>query len=95
MAVAWQSYFEEAKSAAHSYLKRISADLESSSLAVETRHLPGDPAANIIDLASRTPDSFIAMTSRGQGGLARAVLGSVADRVVRHAAEPVLVIRPK
>jgi nucleotide-binding universal stress UspA family protein len=93
-AIAWQSYFEEAKSAADSYLKKISADFEDASPVVETRHMPGEPAANIIDLASSTPDSFIAMTSRGQGGLARAVLGSVADRVVRHCAEPVLIVRP-
>jgi nucleotide-binding universal stress UspA family protein len=33
------------------------------------------------------------MGSRGQGGLRRALMGSVSDAVVRHAHCPVLVIR--
>jgi len=53
----------------------------------------GDPAAKIIDLAQETPNSLIAMCSHGRSGIGRWVLGGVADRVIRHSGDPVLVIR--
>lgn len=39
--------------------------------------------------------NLIAMGTHGRGGLKRWIMGSVADRVVREAAIPVLVIRPR
>jgi nucleotide-binding universal stress UspA family protein len=36
---------------------------------------------------------MVAMTTHGRSGVARCVLGSVADRLVRHAGVPVLVVR--
>ena len=47
----------------------------------------------LVDLAQSTPDSLVAMTTRGRSGVARWVLGSVTDRVVRHSGDPVLVVR--
>jgi nucleotide-binding universal stress UspA family protein len=46
-------------------------------------------------IAARAPDEVIVMTTNGKGGLDRAVFGSVADKVVRSATCPVLVIRPE
>ncbi len=60
---------------------------------IEQALLHGDAASAIIELASHTPNSFVAMTTRGRTGLSRTVLGSVADRVMRHCDEPVLMIR--
>ncbi len=37
---------------------------------------------------------LIALTSHGRGGLSRALMGNVADRLVRHSATPVLLVRP-
>ena len=48
----------------------------------------------IIDLAQRTPDSLVAMSTHGRSGMGRWVLGSVTDRVVCYCGDPVLVIRP-
>jgi nucleotide-binding universal stress UspA family protein len=48
----------------------------------------------IIDLAQRSPDSIVAMSTHGRSGIGRWVLGSVADRVVSYSGGPVLVIRP-
>jgi nucleotide-binding universal stress UspA family protein len=56
--------------------------------------MEGDPAGEIIDLAQRTPNNLIAMSSHGKSGIAQWVLGSVAERVVHHSRDPVLVIRP-
>jgi nucleotide-binding universal stress UspA family protein len=55
----------------------------------------GGPAAEIIDLARRTPDNLIAMSTHGASGLRRWVLGNVTERVVRYSSDPVLVIRPR
>ena len=54
----------------------------------------GKGAEEIIDLARRTQNSLVAMSSHGRSGMGRWVLGSVTDRVVCYCGDPVLVIRP-
>jgi nucleotide-binding universal stress UspA family protein len=54
----------------------------------------GKGAEEIIDLAQRTPDNMVAMSTHGRSGIGRWVLGSVTDRVVSYCGDPVLVIRP-
>jgi nucleotide-binding universal stress UspA family protein len=49
-------------------------------------------AQAIIDQSTAQP-SLVAMTTHGRGGVGRMVLGSVTDRVVRHANVPILVMR--
>jgi nucleotide-binding universal stress UspA family protein len=56
--------------------------------------IEGDPAGEIIDLAQRTPSNLIAMSSHGKSGIAEWVMGSVAEKVIHHSRDPVLVIRP-
>ena len=48
----------------------------------------------IIELARKTADNMIAMSSHGRSGIGRWVLGSATDRVVSYGGDPVLVIRP-
>lgn len=48
----------------------------------------------IVHLAEDIGADLIVIGSRGLGGLRRALLGNVADSVVRHAHCPVLVVRP-
>ncbi|MEI6739511.1 MAG: universal stress protein [Gemmatimonadaceae bacterium] len=48
----------------------------------------------ILDEAARIGAGAISMATHGRGGIARAVLGSVADEVIRHAHVPILVIHP-
>ena len=47
----------------------------------------------IIDFARNKPGSVIAMCSHGRSGVRRWVLGSVTENVVRHASNPVLILR--
>ncbi|MEY3144187.1 MAG: hypothetical protein RLY21_2680 [Planctomycetota bacterium] len=53
----------------------------------------GEPSLVIEDVARRTPNAFVVMGNRGLGPIRRVFLGSVADRVLRHAECPVLVVR--
>ena len=48
----------------------------------------------IVHLAEYIDAGLIVIGSRGFGGMKRALMGNVADSVVRHAHCPVLVVRP-
>lgn len=62
-------------------------------LSVESKVLYGEPAQAIVDLTHEYPDSVVTMTTHGRSGMSRWLMGSVADKVVRNAAGPVLVLR--
>jgi nucleotide-binding universal stress UspA family protein len=53
----------------------------------------GDPGQTITDLASEIQADLIVIPSHGRTGVKRLLLGSVAERVVRLAHCPVLVLR--
>ncbi len=53
----------------------------------------GKPAEAILSYAESIPNSLITIATHGRSGLARWVFGSVAEKVLRGATEPVLVIR--
>ncbi|MBI3622243.1 MAG: universal stress protein [Nitrospirae bacterium] len=61
-------------------------------MAVQTSLLRGAPAFEIIDEARRRRADLIVMGTHGRTGLQHLVLGSVAERVVRLAACPVLTV---
>ena len=54
----------------------------------------GFAADEIIAMGKKTAANLIAMSSHGRSGVKRWVLGSVAETVVRHSADPVLIARP-
>ena len=53
----------------------------------------GDPAAEIIDYAESQKIDLIVIPSHGRTGLRRFFLGSVAEKVIRFAHCPVLILR--
>jgi nucleotide-binding universal stress UspA family protein len=53
----------------------------------------GKAAPEIVVVAEEIDAGLIVMGSRGQGGIRRALLGSVSESVVKHAHCPVLVVR--
>lgn len=53
-----------------------------------------DPAAAILDRANRPDVDMIVMATHGRTGMKRWRLGSVAERVVRNATVPVMVVPP-
>jgi nucleotide-binding universal stress UspA family protein len=81
------------ESDAKEYLAQTARGLEEKGLEVERVFSFRLPANEIIDQANATPGALIVMSSHGRSGLGRTVLGSVADRVVRTAEAPVLLVR--
>lgn len=53
----------------------------------------GDPGTEIVSYASKVNAGLIVLPSHGRTGLAHLLIGSVAERVVRLAKCPVLVLR--
>jgi universal stress protein A len=67
--------------------------LRDQGIAVRTEVLEGVPYKVIVDHAKETQADLIVMGTHGRTGLAHALTGSVAERVVRLAHCPVLVTR--
>jgi universal stress protein A len=55
--------------------------------------LLGKPADEILALARRNNIDLIVLTTKGRTGLARALVGSTAESIMRHAPCPVLSVR--
>jgi universal stress protein A len=53
----------------------------------------GNPATEILEAAREWKADLVVIGSHGRRGLARLVMGSVAEGVTRHAPVPVLVVR--
>ena len=84
----------EANSAglAMDYLGRVAAGLGERGITTRTATAEGKPYVEIVGFAEENDVDLIAMSTRGHSGLSRWLLGSVADRVVRGATVPVLLI---
>ena len=79
----------------HRYIERIAAELcEGASLTVTGGVHEGRAAATICERAREIGADLIVMTTHGQVGFGRMVLGSVADEVVRNSTTPILLLRP-
>jgi nucleotide-binding universal stress UspA family protein len=76
-------------------LARIAAELAAGDREVDTavRH-DQNPGAAIVREAGRWPADLIVMATHGRSGLARVLIGSVAQRVVSESPVPVLLLRP-
>lgn len=72
------------------YLEEIAA--HSGDLPVQTRLRYGDPAMALLEHLASLDDPVVVMASHARTGVRRMLLGSVAFRVVRDAACPVLIV---
>lgn len=82
----YQSLIKDAK-------KNLEKLKKSLSLSVETVVETGVPFDVICKIAKKKKADLIVITTHGYSGLKHAILGSTAERVIRHANCPVLVIR--
>jgi nucleotide-binding universal stress UspA family protein len=81
-------------SEAEEYLDAVAATVSPGEGLVRTLAVVGDPPAAIADTARTQGAHLIAMATRGRGGLARQLLGSVATATLQQASVPVLLVRP-
>jgi nucleotide-binding universal stress UspA family protein len=88
-----QNVFERDLAQAHSYLDRVAQRSDLAGIALEKQVDLGDPAATILSHAEQQAVDLIVISSHGYTGLRRWLLGSVAEKVARHASAPVFVIR--
>ena len=61
---------------------------------VTTQKAIGEPAAEIVAFAKTAGTDLVVVGTHGRTGLEHALMGSVAERVVRRAHCPVLTVRP-
>ena len=90
---AMDSLLEAEKSESVTYLESVAEKLKDHGFEVVTEQAEGSAADVIIERARSLPASLIAMTTHGRSGVARALVGSVADEVVRNSTCPVLLVR--
>jgi nucleotide-binding universal stress UspA family protein len=74
------------------YVDKIAAELGRTGLRLHSVLLYGKAADAILDYSERNKISLIVMSTHGRSGVSRWVLGSVADKVLRSASCPILLI---
>jgi len=79
---------------AQRHLDRIVDELRTQGANVVGEVLVGEPAARILEAAEERHASLIAMATHGRTGLARWLRGSIAERVLRATATPLLLANP-
>jgi nucleotide-binding universal stress UspA family protein len=89
----WRKFVKAMRDAGENYLKSIAERFKGKDVKVTYEVLTGDPADKIVEYAADKGVSLIAMSTHGRTGLARWVLGSVADKVIHGARIPVLLVR--
>jgi nucleotide-binding universal stress UspA family protein len=90
----WRKFVKAMQNAGEDYLKGVAEKFNKKGIKAEYEVVSGDPADKIVEYAEDNKISLIAMSTHGRTGLARWVLGSVADKVLHGATMPILLVRP-
>ena len=84
---------DEAEVRGRARLKELAEGIEASGGAVAETHFEvGNPEVRIVAVTEELGAGFVVMGKTGYGGVRRALMGSISDYVVRHAAPPVLIV---
>ena len=88
------SFLEAYRKSAEDAVAQFAADAKQRGVVVRAFFAElGPPAFTIVEFARARDYDVIVLGTHGRTGLSRALIGSVAERVVRHAACPVLTVR--
>jgi nucleotide-binding universal stress UspA family protein len=86
--------YERAETQARELLEAQVQKVKATGVTVAQAHLKmGRADEEIVELAESMGVGLIVMGTRGQGGIRRALMGSVSESVVRHAHCPVTIVR--
>jgi nucleotide-binding universal stress UspA family protein len=77
------------------YLEKVASRLQARGITSVIRIANGDPAETIVDTAVHEKVDLIAMSTHGRSGIARWVLGSVADKLIHESKLPMWLVRPQ
>ena len=88
-----RTVFEAARAGVEKTLGEWTAAATAEGLSVRWLARSGTPHVEIIDVANAEQADLIVVGTHGRAGLDRALLGSVADRVIRTARCPVVTVR--
>lgn len=83
----------ENKAAAESYLDQLVKRTRYDGVSVKPEVTTGTPAESIADYATKNSIDLIVIATHGRSGISRWAWGSVADRILRSACIPVLMVR--
>jgi nucleotide-binding universal stress UspA family protein len=75
--------------------KEFLGKTDSGTVRIDTKVILGEPFGDICRVAEEEKVDLLVMGSHGRTGMSHVLLGSVAERVVRHAPCPVLVVGKK
>ncbi len=89
------SFKRQTSERAQEYLDRVVANIREEGISVQAANVEGRPNVTILQFAEKNQVDLIVICSRGRSGLSRWLMGSVADRVVRGATVPVLLVRAR
>ncbi len=78
---------------ARDYLERVGAQTTYDGVNVQSEVIFGKVAETIADYAGKNGVDLITIATHGRSGVSRWVWGSVADRILRSACVPVLMVR--
>jgi nucleotide-binding universal stress UspA family protein len=80
---------------ARSYLEGVVSGLKGKGIKGRASVQEGLPYSAILGLAHKEDVDFIVMSTHGRTGLSKAVLGSVAEKVLYATKRPVLLVKPE
>lgn len=84
----------DVEQAARTYITRMTEEMKKTGLNVRGVVSIGWAADQILSYAAENSVDLIIMSTHGRGGIGRWLVGSVTDKVVRHAPVPVLTVAP-
>ena len=91
--VDWEAELSKTVEASKSYLHGVEARLSQKGIRVRSEVLVGKPADEIVDYAKKNSSNLIVMATHGRSGVNRWVYGSVAEKVLAGAANPILLVK--
>ncbi len=91
---AYENLLRNERRDAEKSFDRLLGSVEGSGLTIRIRLEEGAPAARILEVAKQEAADLLVVGTHSRTGLPRAILGSIADRMVRQATCPVLTVRP-
>ena len=83
----------KSKAFAESYLEKLVSGLDYGKVAIQKEVLVGRAAEQLAEYAGKNDIDLIIVATHGRSGVSRWVWGSVADRLLRSAHVPVLMVR--